>query len=228
MTISPAGDSALWVEFGNEISLSLNSRVHGLAGSLREKPLRGVVDMVPAYASLLVCYDPMVISGKKLSTALASRAKKDPGTGPGQGRVVGIPVCYGGDFAPDMDAVCAHTGFSREEVIARHTSPLYRIYMLGFLPGFPYLGGLDPALETPRLETPRTKIPAGSVGIGGAQTGIYPLESPGGWRIIGRTPLKPYDPDRAEPFLYRAGDSIRFYPVNRDEYDKSRVTPEWV
>jgi KipI family sensor histidine kinase inhibitor len=117
-----------------------------------------------------------------------------------------------------MGAVCAHTGFSREEVIARHTAPLYRIYMLGFLPGFPYLGGLDPALETPRLETPRTKIPAGSVGIGGAQTGIYPLESPGGWRIIGRTPLKPYDPDRAEPFLYRAGDSIRFYPVSRDEY----------
>jgi KipI family sensor histidine kinase inhibitor len=219
MTISPAGDSALWVEFGNEISLSLNSRVHGLAGSLREKPLRGVVDLVPAYASLLVCYDPMVISGKKLSAALASRAKKNSGLGQDGGRVVGIPVCYGGDFAPDMDAVRAHTGFSQEEVIARHTSPLYRIYMLGFLPGFPYLGGLDPALETPRLETPRTKIPAGSVGIGGAQTGIYPLESPGGWRIIGRTPLKPYDPDRAEPFLYRAGDSIRFYPVSRDEYD---------
>jgi KipI family sensor histidine kinase inhibitor len=219
MTISPAGDSALSVEFGNEISLSLNSRVHGLAGSLREKPLRGVVDMVPAYASLLVCYDPMVVSGKKLASALASRAKKNPGTGPGRGKVVGIPVCYDGDFAPDMEAVCAHTGFSRDKVIARHSAPVYRIYMLGFLPGFPYLGGLDPALETPRLETPRTKIPAGSVGIGGAQTGIYPLESPGGWRIIGRTPLKPYDPDRAEPFLYRAGDSIRFYPIRRDEYD---------
>ncbi|MDR2144189.1 MAG: 5-oxoprolinase subunit PxpB [Treponema sp.] len=220
MTISPAGDSAVWVEFGNEISLSLNDRVHSLAKSLKEKPLRGVVDLVPAYASLLVCYDPMLIPGKKLSSALASRAKKKTGTGPGQGRVVGIPVCYGGDFAPDMDAVRAHTGFSRDEVIARHTAPLYRIYMLGFLPGFPYLGGLDPALETPRLETPRTKIPAGSVGIGGAQTGIYPLESPGGWRIIGRTPLKPYDPERAEPFLYRAGDSIRFYPVSRDQYDR--------
>jgi KipI family sensor histidine kinase inhibitor len=219
VTISPAGDSAVWVEFGNEISPALNNRVHGLAKSLTEKPLRGVVDMVPAYASLLVCYDPMVVSGKKLSAALASRAKKNPGTEQGQGRVVGIPVCYDGDFAPDMEAVCAHTGFSRKEVIARHSSPLYRIYMLGFLPGFPYLGGLDPALETPRLETPRTKIPARSVGIGGAQTGIYPLESPGGWRIIGRTPLKPYDPDRAEPFLYAAGDSIRFYPVSRDEYD---------
>ena len=219
MTIHPAGDSAVWVEFGNEISISLNSRVHSLAGSLREKPPRGVVDMVPAYASLLVCYDPTVVSGKKLSAALASRAKKNPGTEQRQGKIVGIPVCYAGDFAPDMEGVSAHTGFYREEVIVRHTSPLYRIYMLGFLPGFPYLGGLDPALETPRLETPRTKIPAGSVGIGGAQTGIYPLESPGGWRIIGRTPLKPYDPGRAEPFLYRAGDSIRFYPVSRDEYD---------
>jgi KipI family sensor histidine kinase inhibitor len=219
MIISPAGDSAVWVEFGNEISLALNNRVHSLAKSLTEKPLRGVLDMVPAYASLLLCYDPMVISGKRLAAVLASRAKKNPGTEQGQGKVAGIPVCYEDPFAPDMEAVCAHTGFSREEVIARHTAPLYRIYMLGFLPGFPYLGGLDPALETPRLETPRTKIPAGSVGIGGAQTGIYPLESPGGWRIIGRMPLKPYDPDRAEPFLYGAGDSIRFYPVNRDQYE---------
>jgi KipI family sensor histidine kinase inhibitor len=117
-----------------------------------------------------------------------------------------------------MDAVCAHTGFSRAQIIERHTKPVYRIYMLGFLPGFPYLGGLDAALETPRLATPRTKIPAGAVGIGSAQTGIYPLESPGGWQLIGRTPVKPYDPARSNPFLYRAGDSIVFYPVDAAEY----------
>ncbi|AEF80593.1 5-oxoprolinase subunit PxpB [Leadbettera azotonutricia] len=217
--INPAGDCALKIEFGNSIDPELNDRVHSLAGSLREKPVRGVYDMVPSYASLLVCFDPSIVSFCKLRRLLFSRAKQKARNRESAGKIVSIPVCYEGEFAMDMETVCGHTGFSREEVIARHTKPLYRIYMLGFLPGFPYLGGLDPALETPRLKTPRTKIPAGSVGIGGEQTGIYPLDSPGGWQIIGRTPLKPYDPRREEPFLYRAGDSIRFYSISREEYD---------
>ena len=129
-----------------------------------------------------------------------------------------IPVCYDGEFAPDMEDVCAHTGLQREQVIRLHTSRDYLIYMLGFLPGFPYLGGMDERIEAPRLETPRTLIPAGAVGIGGKQTGIYPLASPGGWRLIGRTPIKVYDPDREEPILYKSGDYIRFYPITEEEY----------
>ena len=133
--------------------------------------------------------------------------------------VVEIPVCYGGSYGEDLKDVAAHAGLTEEEVIKLHSSVDYNIYMLGFLPGFPYLGGLDPKLFTPRLDNPRTKIPEGSVGIGGEQTGIYPLESPGGWRLIGRTPLKLYDPDREQPFLYQAGDYIRFVPITAEEYE---------
>ena len=133
--------------------------------------------------------------------------------------VVEIPVFYGGSYGEDLKDVAAHAGLTEEEVIKLHSSVDYNIYMLGFLPGFPYLGGLDPKLFTPRLDNPRTKIPEGSVGIGGEQTGIYPLESPGGWRLIGRTPLKLYDPDREQPFLYQAGDYIRFVPITAEEYE---------
>ena len=133
--------------------------------------------------------------------------------------VVEIPVCYGGSYGEDLKDVAAHAGLTEEEVIKLHSSVDYNIYMLGFLPGFPYLGGLDPKLFTPRLDNPRTKIPEGSVGIGGEQTGIYPLESPGGWRLIGRTPLRPSDPAREQPFLYQAGDYIRFVPITAEEYE---------
>jgi KipI family sensor histidine kinase inhibitor len=227
--IYPAGDCALTVEFGTAISPELNDQVHALARSLREKSPPGLCGMVPAYASLLVYFDPLRISSRRLAAVLRRRIRRlkklrpaaavSAVAGAQMGKTIRIPVCYEGDYAPDMEAVSAHTGFSPAEIIARHTKPVYRIYMLGFLPGFPYLGGLDPALETPRLAAPRTVIPAGSVGIGGAQTGIYPLESPGGWRLIGRTPLKPYDPGREEPFLYRAGDSIAFYAIHAKEYE---------
>jgi KipI family sensor histidine kinase inhibitor len=217
--IYPAGDCALCVEFGETIAPEINDRVHALAESLRLRPIPGVRDMAPAYASLLVCFDPLRVSSRRLAARLKNRAAKTGGAFSGGGNTVRIPVCYEGDFAPDMEAVSRYTGFSPAELIARHTKPEYRIYMLGFLPGFPYLGGLDPALETPRLAAPRTRIPAGSVGIGGAQTGIYPLESPGGWRLIGRTPVKVYDPRRAEPFMYRTGDTIVFYPVSPAEYE---------
>jgi KipI family sensor histidine kinase inhibitor len=218
MEIYPAGDCALCVEFGETIAPEINDRVHALAKSLRMHPVPGVGDTVPAYASLLVCFDPLRISSKRLAAQLKKRAAKTRDAFSGGGKIIRIPVCYEGDFAPDMETVSRHTGFSPEEIIVRHTKPAYRIYMLGFLPGFPYLGGLDPALETPRLMTPRTAIPAGAVGIGGAQTGIYPLESPGGWQLIGRTPVTVYDPRRAEPFMYRAGDTIVFYPVSTAEY----------
>ncbi|MDR2071876.1 MAG: 5-oxoprolinase subunit PxpB [Spirochaetaceae bacterium] len=218
MDIYPAGDGALCVEFGRTISAELNDRVHALAGLLQDRPLPGVLDLVPAYASLLVCFDPLCISSRSLRAALWRRVKEAGNTGFGSRETVYIPVCYDEPFSPDMEKVAAHTGLSPWDIISRHTKPVYRIYMLGFLPGFPYLGGLDPVLETPRLAKPRIKIPAGAVGIGGAQTGIYPLESPGGWNLIGQTPVRPYDPRRENPFLYRPGDCIVFYPVSPGEY----------
>jgi KipI family sensor histidine kinase inhibitor len=221
MDIYPASERSLCVEFGQTISPDMNDLVQNLAGSLRDKPVFGVLDIVPAYASLLVCFDPMRISSSRLTGALRRRAKKTKNATLGVSATIYIPVCYQGDFAPDMKTVCAHTGFSEAEIIERHTKPVYRIYMLGFMPGFPYLGGLDPALETPRLKTPRTKIPAGAVGIGGAQTGIYPSESPGSWQLIGQTPVKLYDPSRTNnPVLYGAGDTIVFYSVSVSEYER--------
>jgi KipI family sensor histidine kinase inhibitor len=227
MEIYPAGDCALCVEFGQEISPALNKRVHALARSLREKPVAGVSDLVPAYSSLLVCFDPLAISSRRLGRELRRRIKKYRDADFNGGNMIRIPVCYEAAYAPDMETVSAHTGFAAAEIIERHTKPVYRIYMLGFLPGFPYLGGMDSALETPRLTTPRTKIPAGAVGIGGVQTGIYPLESPGGWQLIGRTPVRVYDPRRENPILYRAGDSIVFYPISAAEYENIARSQSW-
>jgi inhibitor of KinA len=227
----PAGDCAIDVFFGDEIREDLNDEVIALDRLLRERPIRGVVETLSAYASLLVVYDPGRASFRAMVKALrrrvaeAERAASAAGgdaalveTSKAASRLVEIPVRYGGEYGEDLGDVARHSGLSEEEVIARHSSKDYRIYMLGFLPGFAYLGGLDPSLATPRLETPRKAIPAGSVGIGGSQTGIYPLRSPGGWRLIGRTPLKPYDPEREEPFLYRAGDRIRFRPIGDEEF----------
>lgn len=219
-TILPAGDQALVVEFGNEISENLNRRVQLLNKKIKSLGISGIMETVPTFRSLMVVYDPEKASFEKLKKIL-SDIRLDPETeGTAGGRVVEIPVCYGGEFGEDLSDVAAHAGLTEEEVIALHSSKEYNIYMLGFLPGFPYLGGLDRRLHTPRLENPRTRIPAGSVGIGGEQTGIYPLDSPGGWRLIGRTPLKLYDPEREEPFLFDAGDNIRFVPITREEYEE--------
>lgn len=217
--ILPAGDQALVVEFGQTISEELNRKVQILNQEIIDRKIEGIVETVPTFRSLLVTYDPAVVSFQKIKRMLETiPADMDPLGRQGH-RVVEIPVCYGGEFGEDLPDVAAHAGLSEEEVIRLHSAKEYNIYMLGFLPGFPYLGGLDPRLHTPRLANPRTKIPAGSVGIGGEQTGIYPLDSPGGWRLIGRTPLKLYDPDREEPFLYQAGDYIRFVPITREEYE---------
>lgn len=217
--ILPAGDQALVVEFGQEISEELNRKVQILNQKITDRKIEGIVETVPTFRSLLVTYDPAVIGFQKLKQILEKIPADVDMSGDQGHHVVEIPVCYGGEFGEDLPDVAAHAGLSEEEVIRLHSEKEYNIYMLGFLPGFPYLGGLDPRLHTPRLANPRTKIPAGSVGIGGEQTGIYPLDSPGGWRLIGRTPLKLYDPDREEPFLYQDGDYIRFVPITREEYE---------
>ena len=217
-TIFPAGDCALVVQFGNEIQEELNGKVQLLNEILMTEHMAGIVETVPTFRSLMVVYDPSVIIYEKLKEKL----EKIPVTltsHTAQGNIVEIPVCYGGKYGEDLKDVAAHAGLTEEEVIRIHSAGTYHIYMLGFLPGFPYLGGLDERIHVPRLDSPRTRIPAGSVGIGGSQTGIYPLDSPGGWRLIGRTPLRLYDPEREEPFLYKAGDSIRFVPVTEEEYE---------
>jgi inhibitor of KinA len=217
MEVKPVGESAVLVQFENEISEQVNARVISLAARLQKKPPRGFLEAAPAYASVLVRFDPFRTDGRRLARALTKlTAEKTQEVC--AGKTVEIPVCYGGEYGPDLGFVAEHAGLSAAEVVKLHSGRDYRIYMLGFLPGFPYLGGLDERLHTPRLSSPRTKIPAGSVGIGGRQTGVYPIVSPGGWQLIGRTPLRLFQPENAAGLPYAAGDSIRFVPIDEDTF----------
>lgn len=216
--ITIAGDSALNVEFKQEISPEISGLVHSCARILEEHPIEGVIECIPTICSLMVCYNPQIISYEALCACLQTRLKDITGTAQETRRIVEIPVCYGGEFGPDIDFVAEHAQLSVPDVIRIHAGVDYLIDMLGFMPGFAYLGGLDKRLHTPRLQSPRTCIEAGSVGIGGAQTGIYPLPSPGGWRLIGKSPVCLYDPFRDHPILYAAGDYLRFIPISEEDF----------
>lgn len=219
----PAGDTALVIEFGNEVSEEINRKVKILYSELIANPVNGIIEAVPSFRSLLIYYRPEIISFSKLVKKIKAMPESiDNGT-KARKKIVHIPVLYGGTYGEDIANVAKHNNISVEEVIAIHSEKPYLIYMMGFLPGFPYLGGLDKRLVTPRLNNPRTKIPAGSVGIGGEQTGIYPVASPGGWQLIGRTPLMPYSPKRKNPFLYEQGDYIKFDRINENEYKEIEV-----
>ncbi len=197
---------------GDEISDTVNQDVLRLARAIGEGISGGIHDVVPGYVSVYVEFDPLVWSLAALAEAIGRLNVSSEGGPPP--RLVRIPVAYGGEFGPDLEAVAAETGLSAAEVIAAHSGGLYRVYFIGFTPGFPFLGGMDPRLAVPRLPQPRLRVPRGSVGIAGRQTGIYPLESPGGWRVIGRTQVALYDPERSSPVLLRPGDQVRFEVVS--------------
>lgn len=216
--IKIAGDTALNLVFSDEISEDVSSSIRLAADKLESENLAAVIEVVPTFCSMMVYYDPTIMRMDEMCNVLRERLTNVVEEKVKLKRVIHIPVCYGGEFGPDIEFVARHAGKSVDEVIDIHTSPDYLIDMLGFLPGFAYLGGLDERLHTPRLEVPRTLIPAGSVGIGGSQTGVYPLASPGGWRLIGQTPVKPYDPDRDPAVLYKAGDYLHFDRISENEY----------
>ncbi len=218
--ILTAGDSALLIEFEQKIAPEINAQITAFVHLLKEQHIEGVTDLIPAFASLLINYDPRVIGYKDLKARIEELLKIEVSEEAGDARVFEIPVCYGGEYGPDIANIAENAGISEQEVIDIHCSKDYLIYMLGFLPGFVYLGGLDERIHTPRLANPRISIPAGSVGIAASQTGIYPLNSPGGWQLLGMTPVKTYDPERETPILVEAGDYIRFVPVTEEEFLK--------
>lgn len=216
----PMGDRALVVEFDEVISPEVNRRVRALSQGIEKARIPGVQEVVPAYRSFAVYYDPLTIAFDDLCLRIRKIEAKLSELELPKPRVFHLPVCYGGEMGPDLPYVAEHNGLTEEEVIAIHAQETYLVYMIGFLPGFPYLGGMSPKIATPRLSEPRTKIPAGSVGIAGNQTGVYPIESPGGWRIIGRTPIKLYTPEKDPPVLLAIGDFVRFFPISLEEYQE--------
>lgn len=214
----PCGDCGITVNFGNEISEAVNSRVMQFTSAAQRAKIPGAVEYIPAFCSVTVIYNPLVTTAKELIKQLKKAQKHSAGGNDFKPVLYKIPVCYDDEFSPDMKSVEEITGLSKEQIIDIHTGRDYPIYMLGFLPGFAYLGNLDKRIAAPRLETPRVKIPRGSVGIGGNQTGIYPSDSPGGWRLIGKTPVRVYDERKEDPILYRAGDYIRFVKITAEEF----------
>lgn len=222
MKILPAGDRALVADFGNVISEDVNRKVNALKKVLLAEKVAGVREMIPTYRSLLVEYNPAVISMQALRARIEAVDIEGAAAETEKRRVLEIPCCYGGLYGEDLAGLAELTGLSEKEIIDIHAGTEYRVYMLGFLPGFVYLGGMDERIAAPRLNSPRVSIPAGSVGIGGSQTGVYPMASPGGWRLIGMTPVSFYDPKRENPVLCEAGDYIRFVPISPEEYERQK------
>jgi KipI family sensor histidine kinase inhibitor len=216
--IIPAGDNALVIMLGNKIEEALNKRIHSIALAIEEAKPEWLIEVVPTYTTICIYYDPILINYEKLKREVKSflkakaREKKS--------RIVDILVAYGKENGPDLEFVARYNNLSIEEVIEIHSKPLYRVYMLGFLPGFAYLGGMDERIATPRLEEPRVKVPAGSIGIAEKQTGFYSIESPGGWRLIGKTPLKLFDQSKEPPTLVLPGDYIKFTPIDKEGFNE--------
>ncbi|MDJ0365458.1 5-oxoprolinase subunit PxpB [Hymenobacter sp. H14-R3] len=228
MRLYPLGDAAVVLEFGQAIDPATHRLIQAFAQVLDQQPFAGLREYVPAFTTLTVYYDPWALHlgeilpydqvasylQRLLPVAHDAAASYEPGP------LVEIPVCYGGEFGPDLDLVASHAQLAVDEVIVLHSAPEYLVHMVGFAPGFPYLGGLDARLATPRRAQPRPLVPAGAVGIAGVQTGVYSLPTPGGWQLIGRTPLRLFDANRAQPSLLQAGDRLRFVPISIAEFQR--------
>jgi len=219
MRITPLGDSALLVEYSSEIDAGVNAAVLAASERVRQSRLSGVRDVVPAFASFAVHFDPIVADVTALRGVIARAAAAAPDVQVPEAAALEIPVCYGGAFGPDLPGVATWAGCTSEQVVAAHTGRSYRVFMVGFLPGFPYLAPVDDRIAMPRRDSPRPHVAAGSVGIAGRQTGIYPCDSPGGWQIIGRTPLILFDPVRDPTTLVAPGQRVRFCPISPSEFD---------
>jgi inhibitor of KinA len=213
----PMGDRSFLVELGEKISPDINRRVQQLMQQIEQARLPGVRELAPGYRSLLVSFDPLAIAPAELKARITEIDAQRSSIGLPQAKLLSVPVFYGGQQGPDLDWVAGHLGLSAEEVIRLHTETVYRVYMIGFTPGYPYLGELPATLAVPRRSTPRTHVPKGSVGIAQRQTGIYPVESPGGWQIIGWTPIELFDPHRPLPSLLEMGDRVKFEAVRNVE-----------
>jgi inhibitor of KinA len=222
--IVPAGDAALLVEFPAAIDPEISGRAVELAARVRLRCAAALRDVVVGYCSVTLYFDPLNTDFAWLESEVravadelrhsAARVRDDDGV------LIDVPVCYGGEYGPDLSDVAAFAQGTEDEVIALHSSVTYRVYLIGFVPGFPYMASVHPRLAVPRRTTPRTHVPAGSIAIAAGQTGIYPSDTPGGWHLIGRTHVKPYEPARSRPFLFNAGDRVRFRPVERSEFER--------
>jgi inhibitor of KinA len=223
--LQPLGDNSVIIELGEDISRGIQQKVNKVSSFLDEQSFDWVVEYVPGFTTVAVFYDPLKIKTdtlpyEKVCEELSSYLEKLDVEEGAEPRVVEIPVCYGGEFGPDLEEVAERNRLTPEEVIDIHSNGEYIVYMIGFAPGFPYIGGMDERIAAPRRKNPRLKIPAGSVGIAGKQTGVYPIETPGGWQLIGKTPRKLFLPEVDTPSLLQAGDQIKFVPIAEDEFQK--------
>jgi len=218
MKIYPFGDGALVIEFGKETSPEIRQRIRAVMAQLQASPFRGFIEAIPALTKLTVLYDLQQTTYPEAEMHVSKLLKMSSAAKPHAGRTIEIPVCYAEAFAPDLKALAAYLKLSVQDVIDLHTQPLYEVAMIGFVPAFPYLVGLSEKLYAPRHAAPRLAVPAGSVGVAGKQTGIYPFETPGGWQLIGRTPIKLFRPDAEPPSVLQSGDRVKFYPISEREF----------
>jgi len=218
--IVPVGDATMVVEFEERIDPAVNARAIAAAEALRAAAIPGVRDVVPTYRSVAVYYDPLLTDYDRLVWRLEDAIDAPTPAGSIEHARIRVPVCYGGDFGPDLPEIAKFARASEAEVIAIHISRTYRVFMLGFMPGFAYMGLVDSRIAVPRRETPRVRVPPGSVCVAGVQTSVHPVEAPSGWHLIGRTPVRPFDPSRRDPFLMKPADEVQFYPIGRDEFDR--------
>ena len=223
-TISPVGDCAISIDFGQVIDPKINRHIRQTIERIQDLHLEGIIELVPTYCALLIQYDAMLYSYSDICNLMEPLLEPSV-TNDANDRVtvIEIPTVYGGEFGPDLGFVASHNNLSEDEVVSIHSGTDYLVYMLGFIPGFTYLGGMDPRIATPRLSSPRTLIPAGSVGIAGEQTGTYPSDSPGGWQIIGRTPVTMYDMSKEQAALLSAGDYVRYVLIDEAEYNRIKA-----